>query len=92
VSFGLRTGSLFHEAEVRIADLTYQQHIRLYLFKKRLLRVLDKRRRERPEFGLFYVRTMVEIHLHMFMAEDYKGIAQQLPSAIQFLLCYKVNA
>jgi hypothetical protein len=44
--------------------------------------VLRRRRKERPEFGLFYVRAVVEIYLHMFMAEDYKGVAGQLPSAI----------
>jgi hypothetical protein len=62
--------------------MTYHQHLRLYLFKKRLLKVLGRRRKEKPKFGLFYIRTVIEIHLHMFMAEDYKGIVRQLPMAI----------
>jgi hypothetical protein len=76
---------------VRVADLTCQQHFRLYIFKKRLLKVLGKRRKERPELGLLYVRTVMEIHIHMFMAEDYNGIVQQLPLAIKFLGRYKVD-
>jgi hypothetical protein len=48
--------------------------------------------RKNPEFGLFYVRTVVEIYVHMFLAEDCKGVIWQFPSAIQFLHHYKVNA
>jgi hypothetical protein len=51
-----------------------------------------QKKKGRPDFGLFYVRTMVEIHLHILIAEDYKGAARQLHFAIQLLLHYKVNA
>jgi hypothetical protein len=53
--------------------------------------MLRRRRTEMPELGLFYVRTVVEMYLHMFMAEDYKGVIRQLPSAIHFLLRYRVK-
>jgi hypothetical protein len=29
-----------------------------------------------PEYALFYVRIVVEMYVHMFMAEEYKGITQ----------------
>jgi hypothetical protein len=38
-----------------------------------------------PEYALFYVRIVVEMHLHMFMAEEYIGVARQLPIAIAYL-------
>jgi hypothetical protein len=38
-----------------------------------------------PECTVFYVRTVIETHLHMFMAEEYIGVARQLPSVVAYL-------
>jgi hypothetical protein len=73
------------KAEKRIADLSYKQHLSLYLFKKRLLRVLPSKVINHPEYALFYIRTVVEMHLHMFMAEEYIRVGSQLPSVIAYL-------
>jgi hypothetical protein len=43
-----------------------------------------------PECALFYVRTVVEMHLHMFMAEEYIGVARQLPNVVGYLKEYSV--
>jgi hypothetical protein len=43
-----------------------------------------------PEYTLFYVRTVVEMHLHMFMAEEYIGVARQLPNIVAYLREYSV--
>jgi hypothetical protein len=42
------------------------------------------------EYGLFYVRTVIEMHLHMFMAEEYIGVARQFPRVITHLKQYSV--
>jgi hypothetical protein len=73
------------EAEEQIADLPYKQHLALYLFKKRLLRALFNKAISKPEYALFYVRTVVEMYLHMFMAKEYIGVARQLPSVTAYL-------
>jgi hypothetical protein len=73
------------EAEIRVADMSVKQHLALYLFKKRLLRVLPRKVANYPKFALFYIRIVVEMHLHMFMAKEYRGISKQLPNIIVYL-------
>jgi hypothetical protein len=77
--------TFIYEAEKRVADVSRKQHLALYLFKKRLLRVLPNKVINHPECALFYERIVVEMHLHMFMAEEYIGVARQLPSVIAYL-------
>jgi hypothetical protein len=62
-----------------------KQHFALYVFKKRLLRVLPNKVINYPECALFYVRIVVEMHLHMFMAKEYIGVARQLPTVVEYL-------
>jgi hypothetical protein len=88
--FDLLTHTFITEAERRVADLSYNQHLAMYLFKKRLLRVLPGKIINYPECALFYVRTVIEIHLHMFMAKDYIGVARQFPSVVMYLKQYRV--
>jgi hypothetical protein len=38
-----------------------------------------------PECALFYVRTVVEMHLHMLMAEEYRDLARQLPIVVAYM-------
>jgi hypothetical protein len=73
------------DAKKRLADLSRTQHLTLYLFKKRLLRVLLNKVINYPECALFSIRTVVEMHLHMFMSEDYIGITHQLLKAVAYL-------
>jgi hypothetical protein len=83
--FDLPTHTFIAEAEKRIADLSRKQHLAVYLFKKRLLRVLPSKVINHPEYAFFYVRIVVEMHLHMFMAEEYIGVARQLPIVVAYL-------
>jgi hypothetical protein len=41
--FDLPTHTFIAEAEKRVADISHKQHLALYLFKKRLLRVLHSK-------------------------------------------------
>jgi hypothetical protein len=62
-----------------------EQHLALYVFKKRLLRALLNKVINYPEYALFYVRTVVEMHLHIFMAKEYIGVARQLSNVVAYL-------
>jgi hypothetical protein len=81
----LLTHTFIAEADKLIANLSYKQHLALYIFKKRLLRVLLSKVINHPEYALFCVRIVVEMHLHMFLAKDYIGVARLLPSAVVYL-------
>jgi hypothetical protein len=88
--FDLPTDTFVAEAERRIANLSRQQHLFSYLFKKRLLQVLPSKVINHPECTLFYVRLVVEMYLHMFMAKEYIGIVRQLPTVLEYLKWYSV--
>jgi hypothetical protein len=83
--FDLQIHTFIAAAERRIADLSYKQHLALYLFKKRLLRVLPTKVINYPECDLFYVRTVVEMHLHMLITKDYMGVSRHLPNIVVYL-------
>jgi hypothetical protein len=74
--FDLSTHTFIAEAEGRIADMSHKLHLALYVFKKRLLRVFPSKVINYPEYALFYIRTVVEMYLHMFMAKEYIGVAR----------------
>jgi hypothetical protein len=86
--FDLPIHTFIAEAERRIANLSRQQHLFSYLFKKRLLQVLPSKVINHPECALFYVRTVVEMYLHMFMAKEYIGVARQLPIVVKYIKQY----
>jgi hypothetical protein len=83
--FDLPTHTFITEAEKRITDMSYKQHLAVYIFKKRLLRALPSKVINHPEYALFYIRIVVEMHLHMFMAKEYIGVARWLPSVVAYL-------
>jgi hypothetical protein len=88
--FGLPTHTFIAEAEKRRVKLPRKQHLALYLFKKRLLRVMPSKVNNNPEYALFCVHTVAEMHLHMFMAEECLHIARQLPKIVTHLRQYGV--
>jgi hypothetical protein len=73
------------EGETRVTNLSHKQHLAVYMLKKRLLRALPQKVINHPEHALFYMQTVVEIYLHMYMAKEYVGVIRQLPNAVTYL-------
>jgi hypothetical protein len=34
---------------------------------------------------------VIEMHLHMFMAKEYTGVARQLPNVVEYLKQYSIT-
>lgn len=71
------------DAEFRLKKLRNGQHYPCFLFKKKLLGVMQKQFKYLPQFRLIYVRTQIEAVLHEFVAGHLEEVVRLLPFVVR---------